>query len=217
MPVARTHRGATGVRLQGWTLLQDLAVTLPPTVLVQIGADAGTVLAVPDGAIAAEPVQACPGAAPCRPSISRGLAPLGGPRARPTRWTAIQSAARSADVTALGAHYGVVRSTSSDRTQSPTANRGTRTSGSGPPRGVNVYGVVVTAVVSTAGQGARAAGLTVLVRGDHLTDVAVCTYPCSFGLRARQATGSVRPAGWVSADVVDEIASHVVSFFGPPQ
>lgn len=83
------------------------------------------------------------------------------------------------------------------------------------PEAVNVHGVAVAVIVSTAALGARAAGLTAPVRGDRVTGVAICTHLRSFDLRAPLAAGSASPAGSVPADVVDEIAARVASLIDP--
>ncbi len=83
------------------------------------------------------------------------------------------------------------------------------------PEAVNVHGVAVVVVVSTAAAGARAAGLTVPIRGGGVTGVAVCTHLRSFDLRSRLADGSARLAGVVDTATVDEIAARVASLFDP--
>ncbi|WP_298955356.1 type II toxin-antitoxin system PemK/MazF family toxin [uncultured Methylobacterium sp.] len=83
------------------------------------------------------------------------------------------------------------------------------------PEAINNLGVAIAVVISTAAQGARAAGLTVPVRGDGITGVAVCTHVRSFDLRARIADGSARFAGRINADVTAEIAARVASLVDP--
>ena len=83
------------------------------------------------------------------------------------------------------------------------------------PEAVNVHGVAITVVVSTAAQGARAAGLAVPVSGGGVTGVAVCTQVRSFDLRARIADGSARLAGTADPAAVGEIAARIASLIDP--
>nr|WP_281041283.1 type II toxin-antitoxin system PemK/MazF family toxin [Methylobacterium nonmethylotrophicum] len=83
------------------------------------------------------------------------------------------------------------------------------------PEAVNVHGVSVAVIVTTAAVGARAAGLTVPVSGAGVTGVAVCTYLRSFDLRSRLADGSARLAGVVDSVTVDDIAARVASLVDP--
>lgn len=83
------------------------------------------------------------------------------------------------------------------------------------PEAVNVHGIAIVVVVSTAAAGPRAAGLTVPVSGNGVTGVAVCTHLRSFDLRSRLTDGSARLAGAVDAATVDEIAARVASLIDP--
>jgi mRNA interferase ChpB len=83
------------------------------------------------------------------------------------------------------------------------------------PEAVNAHGVAIAVVVSTAAQGARAAGLAVPVSGDGVTGVAICTQLRSFDLRARLADGSASLAGRADPAVVDEIGARVASLVDP--
>lgn len=83
------------------------------------------------------------------------------------------------------------------------------------PEAVNVHGVAIAVVVSTAAQGARAAGLTVPIGGGGVTGVAVCTQVRSFDLRARLLDGSASLAGTADAAVVDEIGARLASLIDP--
>lgn len=83
------------------------------------------------------------------------------------------------------------------------------------PEPVNKLGLAICVVVSTAAEGARAAGLTVRVVADGVTGVAICTQVRSFDLMARLQDGSATRASAAPADVVDEIAARIASLIEP--
>ncbi len=83
------------------------------------------------------------------------------------------------------------------------------------PEAVNVHGVSIAVVISTAAEGARGIGLAVPVSGDGVTGVAICSQVRSFDIRARVLNGSASYAGRVDATTVDEIAARLAGLVDP--
>lgn len=83
------------------------------------------------------------------------------------------------------------------------------------PAEINVFGLVMTVPVTSAGRFARNMGLVVFIAGPDTRGVAVCNQVRTFDIEARERAGTARYIESLEADIHDEIVAHVMSILDP--
>ena len=83
------------------------------------------------------------------------------------------------------------------------------------PAPINALGLVMTVPITSGSAFAKARGLTVPIRGDRVSGVAVCNQVRTFDLRARVQAGSAWFVERTDASAIEEIVARVLSVIDP--
>ncbi len=80
---------------------------------------------------------------------------------------------------------------------------------------INALGLVMTVPVTSGSAFAKARGLTVRIRGNRISGVAVCNQVRTFDLTARVQAGSARFVERIDESAAEEIVARVLSVIDP--
>jgi mRNA interferase ChpB len=83
------------------------------------------------------------------------------------------------------------------------------------PAEINALGLIMAVPITSGSSFAKARGLTVPIRGDRTSGVAVCNQVRTFDMTARVQAGSARFVERIDASAAEEIVARVLSVIDP--